>query len=155
MNLSRSRASLMRATGSVVAMAAAALVTALPGTAQATPAEHEGDGERSVSVTVKNHTDVRLNLDDADAAEGEWTIAPPYAIKAFKIAYFASISDEFEGGTEASATYRTKFGKVEFYWSNPWQVDNDFTCHTPPELECGIDSDLGPNAKVTFDLWVS
>jgi len=149
MNLSHSRTSLMRAAGAT-AVATATLAAGLPGIAHAAPAD---PGDRTVSVTVKNHSSVRLNLDDAEVTEGEWTFDPPRSIKAFKVVRFGSISTDWEGGTEASVTFRTKYGNVEFYWSDPWQVDNDFTCETPDELSCEIDSDLGPHAKVTFGIY--
>jgi hypothetical protein len=155
MNPSHSRASLMRAAGATVA-AAAALAAGLPGIANAapaTPALSADIGDRTVSVTVKNHSSVRFNLDEADVTEGDWSLNPPNAIKAFKVARFGSISTDFEGGTEADVTFRTKYGNVEFYWSDPWQVDNDFTCDVPPELSCEMDSDLGPNARVTYDIY--
>ncbi|MEU4221171.1 hypothetical protein [Actinoplanes sp. NPDC026623] len=149
MKLSHSRASLMRAAGATV-VATATLAAGLPGIAHAAPAD---PGDRTVSVTVKNHTSVRLNLDEADVTEGDWTLDPPGSIKAFKVVHFGSVSTDFEGGTEANVSFRTKFGMVELYWSDPWEIDNDFTCDTPPELSCQIDSDLGPNARATFDLF--
>lgn len=152
MNLSRSRTSLMRAAG-IAAVATATLAAGLPGIAQAAPAAPADPGDRTVSVAVKNHTSVRLNLDESDVTEGAWTLDPPNSIKPFKVVHFGSISTDWEGGTEADVTFRTKYGNVEFYWSDPWQIDNDFTCDTPPELSCEIDSDLGPNARATFDLY--
>jgi hypothetical protein len=151
MNLPRPRVSLMRAAGAAV-LTAAALAGGLPGVASASPAY---PGDRTVTATVKNHSNVRLSLSDSEVTDGEWMIDPPNAIKGFKTAKFGSTSSEDEGGTEATATYQTKYGAVEFYWSDPWVIDNQFTCDVPPELTCQVDGDLGATTKVTYDIYSS
>ena len=139
----------IRAVGAT-ALAAVALMLGLPGVAHAMPAS---SGDRAVTVTVKNHTNVRLTLSDSEATEGDWTTSPPNVIKGYKTYRFGTESTEYMGGTEASATYSTRYGDVDFYWSDPWQLDNEFTCTAPPQLTCDTDGDLRALSKVTFDIY--
>lgn len=138
-------------TVSAAVLAAAGVAVSLPGPAVAVPAVSPGD--RSVAVTVRNHTDVRLTLSDDDIVEGDWTKEPPRTIKRLAVVKFGSESTEDEGGTEATVTYDTTYGEVEFYWRNPWTRDNEFTCDAPDELECEVKGGgLGTHPKVTFEI---
>jgi hypothetical protein len=144
-----SRLALPRTAGAAV-LAAAGLAVSLPAPATAQPAM---PGDRMVAVTVRNHTDLRLSLTDKDLVEGDWTTAPPKTIKRLAVAKFGSESIDDQGGTEATVTYSTLYGDVEFYWRNPWSRDNEFTCDAPEELECEvIDGGLGTKPKVTFNV---
>jgi hypothetical protein len=137
-------------TAGAAALAAAGLAVCLPAPATAQPAL---SGDRSVAVTVRNHTDLRLSLSDKDIVEGDWTTAPPKAIKRLAVAKFGSESIEDQGGTEATVTFSTTYGEVEFYWRNPWSRDNEFTCDAPEELECEVvGGGLGTHPKVTFNV---
>ncbi|WP_433797228.1 hypothetical protein [Actinoplanes sp. CA-252034] len=138
-------------TVSAAVLAAAGLAVSLPGPATAQPAAMPGD--RSVAVTVRNHTDLRLSLSDKDLVEGDWTKVPPKAVKRLAVAKFGSESIDDQGGTEATVTYSTLYGEVELYWRNPWSRDNEFTCDAPEELECEVvDGGLGTHPKVTFNI---
>jgi hypothetical protein len=150
MNLLRTRTP--RVAGAAL-LAAAALAGGLPSVAAAGPAGPADPGDRRVSVLFKNHTNVRLTLSDSDVSEGDWTRRPPRFIKAYKVIRMGSESTEPMGGTEAEATYRTPYGDVDIYWSDPWLQDNEFTCDPPPELRCETDGDLSSTPRVKIDLY--
>jgi hypothetical protein len=144
-----SRLTPARTAGAAV-LAAAGLAVSLPAPATAQPVM---PGDRSVAVTVRNHTDVRLSLTEKDLVEGDWTTAPPKTIKRLAVTKFGTESVDDQGGTEATVTYNTTYGDVEFYWRNPWSRDNEFTCDAPDELECEIvGGGLGTHPKVTFNI---
>jgi hypothetical protein len=140
-------------TATAAVLTAATFAGGLPGVAHAAPAVSPGD--RAVAVVVKNHTTVRLTRVDYDVSEGDWTNEPPRVIKGLRTARFGSESTEDMGGTEASVTYRTRYGNVEIYWSDPWMRDNEFTCDAPPELTCEADGDLSARPTATYDIYES
>ncbi|GAA0421552.1 hypothetical protein Aca07nite_10280 [Actinoplanes capillaceus] len=117
---------------------ASVLVAASAGAAVPHPAQAD-PGDRSVSATVRNYSDERLSLIEFDVSEGEWLVKPPKGINRNKTVTFSAESTKDTGGTAATATYKTRFGKVEFYLSNPWTQSSDYICDVPDELRCDVE----------------
>ena len=162
MNLSRSRTLLMR-TSAVAALTAAALAGgsgiapaafAAPDT-HAAPGAPGAPGDRTVSVSFKNKTGLKLKLDSAYVTEGAWTVRPPKAIKKLKSARFASTSTKAEGGTSADVNFLTPTGgKVQISYTNYWDSAGSYSCYVPDELACTVKRAPGADfAKVTYTLF--
>ncbi|MEV6348122.1 hypothetical protein [Actinoplanes sp. NPDC051851] len=140
-----SRTRMLQTTGAAV-FAAAALVGLLPTAAQA------DRGDRTVLASVQNNSSVRLTQVTTSLPEGKWTKEPPSSIKENAKTRFGSMSTEDEGGTEATVTYRTKYGDVEFYWDHPWAADDDITCDAPDELNCDVYTSGSATVKASFTI---
>jgi hypothetical protein len=147
MSISVSRA----ARAAAAAFAVAALSVGVPSSAQAARASA---GDRAVSYTIVNDTELRMRLTDSDVTEGDWTSEPVSLIKPDQQAHFGSESVEDHGGTGGTVTYSTTDGDIVISWDNAYREDTKFRCEVPSSMTCDAEGDdpQDPRPDVTLTI---
>jgi hypothetical protein len=112
---------------------------------------------RSVTVNLKNNTDLDLRLVKKECTEGFWRLDPPKAIAAFSDTVFKieSNSNSFSG-TIATVCYapttspESESSTFTFELNNPFVGIQRYTYKCSSKFNVEVQSSDGNNAKVIY-----
>jgi Aegerolysin len=111
---------------------------------------------RSVSIKLRNLTDLALKRKDLHLDHGEWSDSekdvPPEQIPAGKTVTWQSESDGVATGTEGWVLYGTDAGDVRVYWDDPYIGHNSFKVDVPPGYTETHSDISGNNAAIKVTL---